>query len=165
VKTLIGYEYDPRSMRRPSKVLADMSGTEREKLLLMQALLQQVGVDGQLSGIRTEVWGPLDKGIPSYQNFQQVALRYGGEEGRYYAPHEESAQAASLPASWGTCITLTPKAGLMNEAFEFNMIVQQKIVERANEDINSVSPELIQEKVDEALENKGWYRIETVSGS
>lgn len=163
VELLEGYEYDPRSKRRPSEVLADMSGTAWEKILLMQAMLQQVGVDGQLGGIRTAAWGPLDEELPSYQNFQELALRYGDDAGRWYAPQAPDASGEGLPASWGTCIALTPKPGLMNEAFEFNMVVQQKIVERANEDINSVSPELIQQKIDEVLEDQGWYRIETVS--
>jgi hypothetical protein len=139
-----------------------MGGTDYEKLMLMLALLQELGDDGQLAGVRTEEWGPLDESLPGAQNFQEVAIRFGGEGGRWYAPHAEDAVAGSLPASWGTCITLTPKPGLMEEAAQFNAVAQKKIIEQANEDITTVTPELIQERIDAALADAHWYKIETV---
>lgn len=166
VKSARGPEYDRFSQREAPEVLKSMVASDAEKILLMESLLQAVKLDGRIAGVRRQEYGALNTDLPGYQNFTDFAVRCGEDDPRWYVPYADDATAGKLPPSWGRCIVLSPVAGLMQQAFEFNMKVQQKMSEAYQEDAMALAnvDDLI-ERVDRAAKKEKWYRLEKVGGN
>ncbi len=166
VESARGPQYDRFSQRKASLVAKSMLASDMEKILLMESLLQAVQLDGRIAGVRREAYGPLEDDLPGYQNFTDFAVRCGEDSPRWYVPYAPDAAPRQMPPSWGRCTVLSPVAGVMQKAFEFNMKVQDKMGEALEEDSMALAnTDALIEKVDAAADKETWYRLETVGGN
>jgi hypothetical protein len=152
--TLEGDAYEPWGSRPLTEIVAAQAATPLEKCLLMIGLLEKLGVEAELAGLRTEAWGPPDESFPSFTQFQHFVVRGGGPTPRFYVPFVEGLEPGSVPAIWGACITLAPAPRLTEKVREELM----RLVEQGT------PPQDLRAAMNRISDERGWVRIDRIGG-
>lgn len=159
IMLLEGDEYDS-SARRPAKeILKSKQATDSEKVFLMMAMLDAVGVIAEMGVVRPESWGPLSEvSEVKLISFYTQVVRCGGDLGRVYVPQCGECEPGGVPGDWGKAEVFSPKPGLSGELQAYN----EKIRTDAFAESGRLDMRQIQLDAEAHGEKEGWYSIEVV---
>jgi|GEM_PF-6454230 len=150
-----GRKYDPLGHRSAAEVFESGRATPMEQVMIMVTMLNAAGLPGEIGIVRSEAWGPLDQHFQSFVQFQDVAIRCGQNNTRYYVPYVTDAPVGSLPAEWGASWVLTPAPGLTVKA----AVAAGEVMSGQHGDVHSAFLRLRQQSAE-----KGWFHLEHVGG-
>jgi hypothetical protein len=158
IKDVRGEQYERGALRSMKKVLSSKEGTPVEKVALMIAMLDAVGIKSQFALARPEKWGKLDdEAEHGLNSFLTQVVRCGTEKGRYYAPQCSDCAAGTLPADWGKAEMFYPKPGLGKEIKAYNKKIRSEAFAKSGK-LNLLKISLEAEKHGQ---KEGWYLFET----
>jgi hypothetical protein len=150
--------YERGTLRSVKKVLASKEGTPLEKVAVMIAMLDAVGIKSQIALARPEKWGSLkDETDNSFTSFLARVVRCGSKEGRYYVPQYDDCAAGTIPAEWGNAVMFYPKSGLSQELEAY----KKKLGSDAFANAGRLNLLKISLEAEKHGEKEGWYHFET----
>jgi hypothetical protein len=152
--------YNLGDLRPAKEILKSKQGTELEKVSLMIAMLDAVGVTAELGAARPESWGPLsDLEEVNLTSFYTQVVRCGKDLGRIYVPQCADCEAGAVPPAWGAAEVISPKPGLTADLQAYN----EEIRTKAYADAGRMDMREIQMEAEAHGEKEGWYRVDTVA--
>lgn len=154
-ESLSGEAYDPLGFRSAEEVFKSGQATPLEEVMIMSSMLAAAGLPGEIAVVRTADWGPLDQELPSFVQFNDLAVACGASGERLYVSYVDGAPAGSLPPAWGECWVLSPAPGLTARLSE----AAAQVMSTPNVDAHAAFLQLREE-----AKEKGWYRLVQVGG-